>query len=461
MPRQGSWERKVWEDLDGLTTEGGVQVEVTNTPDVNVANTPNVNVANTSLDVNVINPENPSPQTFDAFGRLRVATPNSLFDSQLQYDAQPLLWVTKSVGTSSQTHVPAESCVNMTIGTASGDHTIRQTREYFRYQPGKSQFAKCTGVLGSPQAGTEKLLGYGDDANGVFFGQDGGGVFLLLRSSSSGSVNDGRKVYQADWNRDKMDGTGDSGVTLDPTKTQIFLSDLQWLGVGRVRMGLIWEGSIIYVHDFVNANVQATTYMTTANLPIRYEIKNTTNVASSSTLKHICSEVESEGGQQDTVAYPFSAVRQEVIIPEGYANRIVIFAARNRLLFNGIENRAKFIPTTYDVMATGQGRIASHAVYNITPTGTPTWANYDTDFSIMEVSTDIGANFSNGQQLDGSVVAGGGKNKTGVGGSASIASRLPFGLDIDGANPVVMCVVAWAIGSTMEGDFTMNWEEIR
>jgi len=24
-----------------------------------------------------------------------------------------------------------------------------------------------------------------------------------------------------------------------------------------------------------------------------------------------------------------------------------------------------------------------------------------------------------------------------------------------------MCVVAWAIGSTMEGDFTMNWEEIR
>jgi len=79
----------------------------------------------------------------------------------------------------------------------------------------------------------------------------------------------------------------------------------------------------------------------------------------------------------------------------------------------------------------------------------------------MEVSTDIGANFSNGQQLDGSVVAGGGKNKTGVGGRASIASRLPFGLDIDGANPVVMCVVAWAIGSAMEGDFTMNWEEIR
>lgn len=398
--------------------------------------------------------------SIDAFGRLRVAGPTSLFDSQLQYDEQPLLWVTKSAGTASQTHRPDESAVDMTLGTASGDRFVRQTREYFRYQPGKSQLVKCTGTFGAAQVGTEKLIGYGDDNNGIFMGQDGGGSFVLLRSSVTGSVSDARKVYQADWNVDKMDGTGPSGVTLDATKAQIVLLDIEWLGVGRVRIGFVQGGAINYVHEFLNANIQTTTYMTTGNLPIRYEIKNTDAVSSAPTLKHICSEVESEGGQEETVAYPFSEVREDVSIPNGFANAQVIFAARHASTFNGIENRVKFTPTTYEVLATGSDTVFTRALYNITPTGTPTWTAVNGE-SAMEGSIDIGSNYTNGLPVAASMATGGGNNKTGPSQGRSIAERLPFGLDIDGANPVIMCVVAWANAAGMTASFVLNWEELR
>lgn len=398
-------------------------------------------------------------QTLDAFGRVRVSNPASIFDSQQQYDEQPLLWVTKSAGTASQTHIPDESSVSLTLGTASGDRFVRQTREYFRYQPGKSQLIKCTGVFGPGQTGTQKLIGYGDDKNGVFMGQDGSGMFVLLRTSISGTPSDARKVYQQDWNRDKMDGTTASGINLDPESAQIVIMDIEWLGAGRVRIGFVMNGEIRYVHDFQNANVLPTAYMTTGNLPIRYEIENTAAVASPPALKHICSEVESEGGQERVTAYPFSVVQEQVAIPVGFANRIVVFAARHKLTFNGIENRAKFTPTTYSVVAEGSGSIATQAVYGIAPTA-GTWSSAGAA-SVMEGSTDIGNNFTGGLAIAGEVTPGGGNNRTGPTGGGSIGSRLPFGLDVDGANPIVMCVVAWAIGSAMTGDFVLDWVETR
>jgi hypothetical protein len=101
-----------------------------------------------------------------------------------------------------------------------------------------------------------------------------------------------------------MDGTGRSGITLDVTKTQIMIADLEWLGVGRVRLGFVIDGKIYYCHEILNANVLTLVYMSTPNLPVRYEIGNDGTGAASS-LVHICSSVVSEGGQQATVAQTY------------------------------------------------------------------------------------------------------------------------------------------------------------
>jgi hypothetical protein len=392
----------------------------------------------------------------DGFGRVRTSQSLAVFECQLQYDKHPLLWHEKIVGTASATHLPNESALTLAVGSASGDRMVRQTVDYFRYQPGKSQLVRATGVFGAAQAGTTKLIGYGDDDNGLFFGQDGDGVFLLLRSKITGTVSDARKVYQAQWNLDGMDGSGRSGHTLDPTKAQIFTIDFQWLAVGRVRFGFVINGCLCYVHEFDNANVITSAYMTTANLPIRYEIVNTAATAGASSLKQICCEVESENGQLDLLPIPFGAVVTDYTVPAGYANREVIFAARPKTTFQGITNRGKFVPKSFTLLA-GGGRVYAELIYN--PTVTGTWADANTAHSIMEQSLDVGTNFTGGVVANAAISAG--SNQVGNALHVSLTKRLPYGLDIDGANPTTLALAIWTEDTTVTADIAFEWEEVR
>jgi len=106
-------------------------------------------------------------------------------------------------------------------------------------------------------------------------------------------------VAQANWNLDKLDGTGASGLTLDFTKNQIFIIDFQWLGVGRVRVGFEYRGMLYYCHEFNFANEASGVYMSNPNCPIRYEIINDGTGAEDS-FDTICSTVISEGGIEQT-----------------------------------------------------------------------------------------------------------------------------------------------------------------
>lgn len=392
----------------------------------------------------------------DAFGRLRVSNPTTIFDSQLQYDKQPLLWLEKTSGSASSTHLPNESAVDMDVTTSASDSIVRQTREYMRYQPGKSQFILCTGVMGAATVNTNKLIGYGDDENGLFFGQDGGGMYVMQRSYVSGSAVD-TIVRQADWNTDKMDGTGASGITLDPIKANIFSIDLEWLGVGRVRMGFNINGVTYTAHQFLNANANATTYMTTANLPVRYEITNT-GAATANTLKMICSQVTSEGGLDDLQKYPFATYQSDVSVPNGEGNAILVFAARHATTFNGITNRGLFIPIGYELLAT-TGTVYSEVIYN--PTITSGTFGAVSSASFMEGAADIGTNFSGGNVIDVGITGSAGRNKVGETQPRGLSSRLPFGLDIDGANPVALGLKIHAVVNNVKADLAFHWAEVR
>jgi hypothetical protein len=85
---------------------------------------------------------------------------------------------------------------------------------------------------------------------------------------------------------------------LDASKAQILYMDVEWLGLGTVRTGFIIDGAFVPAHNFNHANLVNTTYITTASLPLRYEMKNTGATGVTSTLKQVCSTVISEGGYQ-------------------------------------------------------------------------------------------------------------------------------------------------------------------
>jgi hypothetical protein len=234
----------------------------------------------------------------DAFGRLKTASPLTLFDSSHRYRDNGL-WSTYTSGTASATFNASQGLVDLVIGSVSGDEIIRETTKVFSYQPGKSLLVMNTFVLNETKTNLRQRVGYYGDDNGIYFELHGNAINFVERSLVTGAVTE-TPVLQADWNGDKLDGTGPSGLTLDLTKAQIMWMDIEWLGIGTVRVGFVINGQLILCHSFHHANLIASTYITTASLPLRYEIKNdgTPSPTTSSTLKQVCSTVISEGGYQ-------------------------------------------------------------------------------------------------------------------------------------------------------------------
>jgi hypothetical protein len=80
------------------------------------------------------------------------------------------------------------------------------------------------------------------------------------------------KVPQSQWNIDKMDGTGPSGVNINLSKMQMFYIDYSWYGAGAIRFGFKDQnGEVIYCHRMTHANVKTEAYMRSGNMPARYE----------------------------------------------------------------------------------------------------------------------------------------------------------------------------------------------
>jgi len=244
---------------------------------------------------------------FDAFGRLRVSNPFTLFDSSHRF-ADNGLWSTGTATGGTAAFNSAQGLVDLTVTAASGSEVIRETTKVFSYQPGKSLLTISTFVMNPAKTGLRQRVGYYGAANGYYLELDDSTVTFVERSSVSGSLVN-TPVAQASWNVDPMDGSGPSGVTLDLTKAQILFMDLEWLGVGTVRIGFVINGVFYVCHKFQHANIIASTYITTASLPLRYEITNTAATSGNSTLKQICSTVISEGG------YQLNGLQQAIGIP--------------------------------------------------------------------------------------------------------------------------------------------------
>ena len=248
----------------------------------------------------------------DAFGRLRVSNPFTLFDSSHRF-ADNGLWSTATATGGAATFNSSQGLVDLAVTAASGSEVVRETTKVFSYQPGKSLLVLSTFVMNAAKTGLRQRVGYYGAANGYYLEQNDSTVSFVERSSVSGSLVN-TPVAQASWNVDPLNGSGPSGITLDLTKAQILFMDLEWLGVGTVRIGFVIDGNFYVCHKFQHANIIASTYITTASLPLRYEITNTAATSGASTLKQICSTVLSEGGYelrgaQQAVGTPITSPR--------------------------------------------------------------------------------------------------------------------------------------------------------
>jgi len=286
----------------------------------------------------------------DAFGRLQVASPYTLFDSQNRYAVDNQFDTSTATG-GSTTYLPNEASVQMSVTTSSGSEVVRQSFRSLPYQPGKGLLILATFQAATAKTNLRQRIGYFGTQNGVYFQINNTTNSFVLRTYIGGSVDSTtRKIDQADWNGDKLDGSGPSGLTLDLTHPQILWMDFEWLGVGSVRCGFIINGIYIVCHTYNTANVYGTSvYMTTAILPVRYEITNTGVTSSTSTLKQICSSVISEGGFEQTSIDHVARRTTEFINIDTTATFFPIVSIRLKSTALGsvvIPNRVQFLPLT-------------------------------------------------------------------------------------------------------------------
>lgn len=208
----------------------------------------------------------------DILGRDRQTSLKRLFSGTFQYGIQPLYWEDVKVGAGAAVnHRINDSACRLAITGVNGNSVIRQTRNYWPFLPGCSMLALMSCFLDAGKAGLTRRAGVFDDEDGVFLQQLGDELSINYRTSTSGSVVT-TKVLRANWNLDKLDGTGASKITLSQTKSFALAFDFEWLTLGVVRCGVVVDGRILYFHEFRNANAFAVPFWKRVALPVRFEI---------------------------------------------------------------------------------------------------------------------------------------------------------------------------------------------
>jgi len=398
----------------------------------------------------------------DSFSRLRISSPETLFESTFRYDLAPLQYE-QITSSGTITHDATDSNALLSISAATGLAAMQSYR-WIRYQPGKSQLVFVTFVLGAAAANVTRRVGLFSATNagatvtvqnGIYLEQTGAATVNICLTNSGTQAD--QAIAQADWNLDKLNGSGASGYTLDLTKAQILVIDAQWLGVGRVRVGFDIGGTVVYAHQFLNANFVTDVYAQTLSLPIRYEISTAANV--SADMKPICAAVISEGGTDNILGYDFDA---EFTGTAGNGTRVHLGSLRPFTTFNAIPVRYPMRVEHIDALVTGNSPVLFEIVYGATFSAGPTWAGAGfSAYSGAEITTAAGTIATTPIVAESFYVPASATAKQAA--SLDLSSLYPLTLDAAGVQRALgtVSIYATGIGATSACRVLLGWKEIR
>lgn len=281
--------------------------------------------------------------SFDAFGKLLVAQQTTMAEYLNQYEMNTETMSNFLTGTASITHDPLSSGLVFSIGTGATDKAERISHQYHPYQLGKSRLIEITCASGDTgKANVKRHWGYADARDGLLFSLVGTTLNVQLRSSVSGTVV---KTYipQSEWNADRLDGTGStfnrSKVLLNVSKGNIYWIDFQWLGVGKVRFGIVGpDGNRIVCHTIENANVNNRTYMRTGSLPVYAELENYDGTSASSSEFRLWCMVVKTGGEFSPTRYFYGVPPVEKTVTSA-TTEVPLVSFRAKQTLNSLDNR--------------------------------------------------------------------------------------------------------------------------
>ena len=428
-------------------------------------------IQNTSISVFDNNVQN----TLDAFARLRVSFPTTILDIRFPGQTDGSANFVKNnlqiTDASSGSYSGTYGNSKLTVNASGVGYYISQSRNYCVYQPGKSLLFMASGIIDPSNNNYTTRIGYFDNVvpltnplivrNGLYFEYSGGVCSVNIKNNTT------TQIYQTDWNIDKLNGTGISGLTLDFRKTQLFVMDMEWLGVGRVRFGFYAYGKIQYCHQVTNINILTEPYTNSINLPICYSIHNSTvGGGASNNFKQICSTVISEGGYAP-LGRPFSISTGSPTSVQIAANveEPILFLRGN--VANANYYHQNIIPTGLSMICSATNDLILYKLEYFlagTYTGTqPAWTNVSTNYSVAQYAPNLatGYNNTNAITLDQGYFYGRGTNTFSSLGDVFTSQVLQITSNITNESDILVLTATFVSTSGSTNVFgTLSWQEL-
>jgi len=368
----------------------------------------------------------------DVLGRLKVSLHQNIYEADFEYGPQPLRWEQLTAGSGSILAVPSSGGVRMRVTNAQGDITVRQSRPYHRYQPGKTMFMATAVNLGTALSGNVQRVGFFDDSNGAFFEQgqptltNPYGMYVVVRTDVGGTLTEHR-VGLDSWNGDITNVR-----QLDFSRIQMFWMEYAWYGAGVTRFGFYINGEPFIAHQVgwgnlqLNLGTQApqqTPWARTGNLPVRYEQRNLAGTTQTNDMYHYGVSVVVEGRTDEQRGFTYSyglpnTVQVRSVSPS--TTRYPLLTVRGRQL--GTQEYGTVYSSTVSNAITSIGS-ASTSVFVGSITGTT-----------LTVSSTTSGTIAIGQQLTGTGIAWGTFITAGSGTTWTVSSyqTVPAGTTFNG-----------------------------
>jgi hypothetical protein len=452
---------------NSITVDGNVSVSnfpATQTVDgtVNIGTLPEIEIKNDagnpiSVIGTTINPFGKPVVTVDddtvqhtATNRRKVSNYEITKFNTFQYTKDPLIWDEEITGTASSSLDLYETMVLMTVGSTIGDKVVRQTKRILPYVPGRENEICMNFILEAQTSGIRQRLGMFDETAGLFLEDDGANYSVVVRKNTAGGVVETR-IARANWNGDKLDGTGGSGITLDLSRIQTIVFEYNWFS-GHAEIKFIIGNYAHSIHQFEFNNAIEAVYINSPFLPIRWEIENTGGTAGSHVLAVGSYATLSEAGTvplgvKNTVITPLTGIN---------CSSANTFYPILSIRLRSSRIKGTVLPLSFQVAALDNAPIFYKVLLNPTLTGATTWNTYaDTHIEFNADATAVA-------EGDYTITAGY-ISPNGQGGMLTLNTESSFQLGRlnMGVDSEVITIVAASTSANKDVFASLTWIEVR
>jgi hypothetical protein len=235
------------------------------------------------------------------------------------------------------------------------------------------------------------------------------GTFSITASTAVGTFAETKAgvaatetwVYQSEFNGDKLDGTGASGVTLDPTKYNVYQIGVQYLGAGTITFKAEVcptngnNADFVIFHTIKNPNTLTESTFGNPSFPFTmaaYSAGSTTDV--SVKCASYAGFIE---GQKVLHGNRFTYTAQSTSV--GAAAYLPLFTIRNTRYYSSRSNQSVIQLLSISCAIKHTNPVTLYLIKNGALTGNPNFSQYSTDSCSYYDSTATAVTFSTNDQV--------------------------------------------------------------